>query len=68
MIIKRTPLADQPRALVQIADPWDGNVGMFSDVAYVSDFPSHSPVLGPDGRQLQYAPRPPVGFRIGDRK
>jgi hypothetical protein len=67
MRIKRTPLANQPRATVWISDPisrWDPDAP-YSDTAYVADYPTHSQVFGPDGRPLEYEPRQKVGFDLG---
>ena len=69
MRIKRTQYADQPKATVWVHSPWWlGDVSSpMSDTAFVSDYPTHSPILGVDGRPLEYESRPPVGFNLKRR-
>ncbi len=66
MKIKRTELAD--RSSVQIFDPWSEGGAVFADTVHVATFPTHSPVLGPDGSHLEYEPRVSVGFDLGAKK
>jgi len=62
--IKRTPLANSPKAATWVTD-FLGDAHGFADLVHEGEFPTHSPVLGPDGRPLQYEPRQPIGFAIG---
>jgi hypothetical protein len=66
MKIKRTPMSNEPRATVWVSDPvsqWDP-AAPYSDTAHVADYPTHSPVLGPNGRPLRYEERQRVGFNL----
>ena len=62
-------MADQPKAAVWISDPWGlyGAAGHVDQVV-VAEYPTHSPLLGPDGQRLQYAPKQPLGFDLRSRK
>jgi hypothetical protein len=62
--IKRTPLSYQPRSVDWVSCPWTGDPGAFADVVISKDYPTHSPVLGPDGLPLEYEPRPAMGFDL----
>ena len=67
--IKRTPYANEPRAASWVASPmfgWDAATP-FADTAFEQDYPSHSPVLGPDGQPLAYEAREPLGFNLRKR-
>jgi len=69
MKIKRTEFANQPRATVWVQDNWgEYPASPMSDTALVGEFPTHSPVLGPDGRPLQYEGRAPIGFDLSPRR
>lgn len=59
--IPRTRLGYQPRALAWTE--WGGHHPV-ADTVEVGDYPTHSPVLGPDGSPLEYEPRQPVGFDL----
>ena len=66
--IKRTQHANTPRSAA-----WVGGYGRYepapyADTAMVDDYPTHSPVLGPDGQALQYEPRPSMGFDLKPRQ
>ena len=51
-----------------ISDPWGWGMGQhFADVAHEADRPSHSPLLGPDGKPLQYA-RLTLGFDLSPKR
>lgn len=39
---------------VTIHDNWNGESGMFADQMHESDKPTHSQLLGPDGKRLAY--------------
>lgn len=62
-MIPRTPRGYQPKAvwLTPNEDGWNETAG-FADVVFESDLPTHSSVLGPDGKPLRYEPKPPIGF------
>jgi len=64
MKINRTPLAETPKSDVHITDGWSGETHIFASQVSVSDYPTHSPVLGPDGCPLEYAARTTVGFNL----
>lgn len=69
MKIKRTRLASVPaKSAVKLDDPWGWEGALFADVVHEGDYPTHSPILGPDGRRLEYEPRPPMGFDLRPRK
>jgi hypothetical protein len=63
--IRRTPLADAPHSAAWVSDPWGGHPAAgFADQVHEADRPTHSPVLGPDGRPLRYEARPRLGFDL----
>lgn len=65
MIIKRTVLSNRPKAAAWVSDPWFGHgTHGFAEVVMSNDYPTHSAVLGPDGKPLEYEPRPAMGFAI----
>ena len=65
MKIKRTNFANQPRAIEWVHDPYGWDAGQpYAGQAVVGEYPTHSPVLGPDGTPLQYEARCPVGFDL----
>lgn len=59
-------LSDQPKSATWMPDHW-GPHG-FADTIHVEDYPTHSPVLGPNGSPLQYAPKQPLGFDLRIKK
>lgn len=66
--IKRTQLADTPKAATWVGDEYGRAYG-HADHVFEQDYPTHSPVLGPDGAQLRYEPRQPIGFDLkGEHK
>ena len=65
MKIKRTEFANHPSATVWVQDQWEEcPAAPMTDAAHVGEYPTHSPVLGLDGRPLQYESRPPIGFYL----
>lgn len=48
----------------EIYDPWSGGSGIFTDEIHETEMPSHSQLLGPDGRPLRYKLRKPIGFDL----
>ena len=69
MRIKRTTAANQPKGAVWINDAWGNDPAQgFADVVHEGDYPTHSPLLGPDGSHLQYEAREPMGFQLRSRK
>lgn len=63
MKIPRTERGYQPKSSLSVTDPWSNETHHFAGMVYVDDYPTHSPILGPDGRPLEYEKRQPVGFR-----
>lgn len=63
MIIKRTAYANKA---VWLSDYYGDQYGI-ADQVIVSDYPTHSPVLGPNGDALMYEPREPMGFKVSKR-
>lgn len=61
MKIKRTQRAYEPKAAAWVQDCW-GEVHGYADQVEVGEYPTHSSVLGPDSRPLEYEPRQPFGF------
>lgn len=66
-LIKRTDHANTPKGAAWVRDIWGEGESPFADTFHEGDFPTHSPVLGPDGRQLQYEARPLMGFDLRKR-
>ena len=66
MMIKRTNLANSPKSAAWVADYY-GDAHAYADMVHEGDYPTHSPVLGADGRPLQYEPRPRMGFDLTQR-
>lgn len=64
--IPRTALGYRPRAAAWVAD-LDSNTFPLAEEVEVTDLPTHSPVLGPDGHPIEYEPRTPVGFDLRPR-
>lgn len=64
MTIKRTAMANQPMGAAWVTYPWTGEQAAFADHVHAGEYPTHSPILGPDGRPLQYEPRQPLGFDL----
>lgn len=52
---------------IQVTDPYSYDVTIMPDQAYVADKPTHSTLLGPDGKPLAYR-QPPVGFDLRPTK
>jgi len=68
MKIKRTDFANQPtKAAVTVYDPWTGYSAMMADTVHEGSYPTHSRILGPDGKPLEYEPRPAMGFDLRRR-
>lgn len=63
MKVKRTALADRPRAATWVQDEY-GSSFAYADTLFEQDYPTHSPILGPNGRALQYEDRPRMGFDL----
>lgn len=53
--------------LISISDPNGYGSHEFATEVHESDKPSHSAILGPDGRPLQYR-RQPLGFDLTPRR
>lgn len=53
---------------VWVADPWGLGGGFYADILTEEERATVSPLLGPDGRPLQYEPRQPVGFDLSKRE
>ncbi len=51
---------------ISIPDPYGGGIHDFAVEVHESDKPSHSAVLGPDGRPLRYQ-RHAIGFDLTPR-
>lgn len=64
MQIKRTNFANRPRAVTWVADPWGWETAPLADTVHAREYPTHSPVLGPDGMPLEYEARPAIGFDL----
>ena len=64
-MIKRTKLAETPHGAAWFHDYW-GSYG-YADTAFTGDYPTHSPVLGPNGQPLAYEPRQTFGFDLTGR-
>lgn len=67
-MIKRTAFAYRRRASIWIEEPDTGEGAYFADEVYEEDWPTHSPVLGPDGYPLEYEPRQSMGFDLRKRE
>lgn len=65
MIIKRTAIG---YGAITINDPWTYEFGIFADTVHSADLPTHSQLLGPDGRNIQYEPRQAIGFDLSIKK
>jgi hypothetical protein len=61
MIIKRTAIG---YGSITINDPWGYECGIFADTVHSAELPTHSKLIGPDGKNLQYAPRQAIGFDL----
>lgn len=61
--IKRTPLGYTPR-LSPVFTTYDEEGGVYASTVHVEEYPTHSPVLGPDGENLAYEPRMTPGFDL----
>lgn len=57
-----------PRGFTVISDPWGPDTAPVPDTVHCADYPTHSPVLGPDGNPLKYEPRPPAGFDLRPKR
>ena len=68
MKIPRTQFACAPRGAAWVNDPWDAQGGFFADVVHLGDYPTHSTLLGPCGKPLEYEARQPIGFDLSPRK
>ena len=68
MIIKRTAMANQPKAAAWVSDAWSGQGSHFADTVHEGHYPTPSPILGPDGAALQTEPRPPLGLALRSKK
>lgn len=53
---------------VTIYDPLTGIAAQFADTVHEPERPTHSPLLGPNGRPLPAAPPRPIGFNLTNRK
>lgn len=67
MTIKRTAHANTPRAATWLSYDWPP-AAPYADTVHECEYPTHSPIIGPDGAPLQYEPRPPIGFDLTGRK
>ena len=63
MIVKRTAVANTPKGAAWVSDYYDRPYP-YADEAYVAEYPTHSPILGPDGKALKYEPRQAAGFDL----
>lgn len=55
-------------AAAWVSDPWwDGAAHPVADHGHSGEYPTHSRLLGPDGRPLEYEPRPRLGFDLSPR-
>ena len=50
-----------------VAEPDYGDQYGYADMVHEGDYPTHSPILGPDGHHLEYEPREPMGFDLRPR-
>lgn len=66
MRIARTQRAD--RADIWVQCPWSSESYAFASTAMVNDYPTHSTVLGPDGKPLEYEARESPGFVLRGQK
>ncbi len=64
MLIKRTSLANTRKSAAWVSDPWGDGTFAHADTVHEGDYPTHSPVLGLDGRPLQYEARQRLGFDL----
>ena len=65
MKIRRTPFANTRKGVTWVPDETDFNaIYPHADTVHENDYPTHSPVLGPDGRPLRYEPRLRMGFAL----
>lgn len=56
------------RGSISVTDPWgDYPSAHYADEVHEQERPTHSQLLGPDGKPLQYAPPQPVGFDLRKR-
>lgn len=67
MKIPRTDLGHRQRASVWIYEDDVGHSVPLVETCHAGDYPTHSPVLGPDGEALEYQGRPAIGFDMTPR-
>jgi hypothetical protein len=52
----------------EIICPREGEGGTYADEVHEADRPSHSRLLGPNGKPLLYETKQPIGFRLSGRR
>lgn len=56
-----------PRTVRGWAAIADDDYGITADEVFVTELPTHSCVLGPDGEPIEYEPPPAFGFELRRR-
>jgi hypothetical protein len=59
----KVPYNYNRKSSITVYDPWGDDTGHhYADEVFVSDKPTHSLVLGPDGKPFEYEPPIKMGF------
>jgi hypothetical protein len=55
------------KASFVVVDPWDGQQFLMADEVFETERPTHSKLLGPDGRPIPYV-RQKLGFDLTPKR